>query len=124
MKIRIKGNSIRLRLTRPEVDQLALTGSLEERTEFADTTFTYALEQRDNIDNLSADMMGTKMTMYIPAVLAVDWTNNNIVSFNNTIATTNGKQLMLLLEKDFKCIDSEIVEDQSDNYDNPLTMCD
>jgi hypothetical protein len=124
MKIRIKGNSIRLRLTRSEVEQLALTGHIEEVTEFGNSTFTYALETRSDIDNLYADMIGTKMTMYIPATLAVDWAANNIVGFNNTIHTANGKQLALLLEKDFKCIDSEIVEDQSDNYDNPFTMCD
>jgi hypothetical protein len=31
----------------------------------------------------------------------------------------NGKELFLLLEKDFVCLD-ETIEDQSDNYPNPL----
>ena len=47
MKLRIKGNSVRLRVLRPEVSRLIETGSIEERVYFApsdQSPFTYALK--------------------------------------------------------------------------------
>ncbi|WP_375587860.1 DUF7009 family protein [Flagellimonas aurea] len=41
MKIRIKGNSIRFRLTQSEVKQLSETGSIIETTEFGPSKFQY-----------------------------------------------------------------------------------
>ena len=35
----------------------------------------------------------------------------------------NERKLFLLFEKDFKCIDGEVLEDQSDNFENPLAAC-
>ena len=46
MKIRIKGNSVRVRLTRSEVDHFAETGYLEESTEFGNSHFLYALQSK------------------------------------------------------------------------------
>ncbi len=44
MNLRIKANSIRMRLTKTEVNTLANTGYLEEETLFANSKFVYALQ--------------------------------------------------------------------------------
>ena len=122
MKIRIKGNSIRLRLTQTEVANFANNGYLEEHTEFGNATFTYALANDAEVLNLSAKMEGAKITMQVPPALAKNWTSTNEVGFQHKLSLNNGKELFLLVEKDFVCLDNTF-EDQSDNYPNPNTHC-
>lgn len=123
MKIRIKGNSVRMRLSRSEVEQFGKEGYLEEQTMFVNGTFTYALRQQHDGEELTAGIDGNKVTMYVPEKIAIEWASNDIVGFNANMPLPNGEHLFLLLEKDFKCIDAAVAEDQSDNYDNPLTSC-
>lgn len=122
MKIRIKGNSIRLRLTQTEVANFANNGYLEEHTEFGNATFTYALANDAEVLNLSAKMEGAKITMQVPPDLAKNWTSTNEVGFQHKLSLNNGKELFLLVEKDFVCLDNTF-EDQSDNYPNPNAHC-
>ncbi len=122
MKIRIKGNSIRLRLTQTEVANFANNGYLEEHTEFGNSTFTYALANDAEVLNLSAKMEGAKITMQVPPDLAKNWTSTNEVGFQHKLSLNNGKELFLLVEKDFVCLDNTF-EDQSDNYPNPNAHC-
>ncbi len=118
MKIRIKGNSLRIRLTKPEVEYFGQNGYLEEKTEFGNNALIYALKNADT-QALSASFEGNKITMLLPAEDAKEWVNTNKVGIEGTMPVGNDKSLYLLLEKDFKCLD-EAIEDQSDNYDNPL----
>lgn len=121
MKIRIKGNSIRIRLTKTEVEHFGRDGYLEERTEFVSGALVYAL-QRDSVSELSAKIDGTKITMQVPEAMAYQWVNSDEVGFQNNYEPVAGKQLFLLLEKDFVCLDNTF-EDQSDNYPNPNAVC-
>jgi uncharacterized protein DUF7009 len=119
MKIRIKGNSLRIRLTRPEVDFFGTGGYLEEKTNFGKTALTYALKSKTGITELSADFSDNKITMFIPEQFAKKWITTEKVGYENEMEIGDGKKLFLLLEKDFKCLDNT-TEDQSDNYENPL----
>ncbi|MEZ5016327.1 MAG: hypothetical protein R2800_04690 [Flavipsychrobacter sp.] len=118
MKIRIRGNSVRFRLTKSEVAQFAETGTVTDTTNFGAATFSYELKTDDR-DAIGAVFENGKITMLIPIAIANDWTTKEIVGFDNMIQLGNGEELYLLLEKDFKCLD-ESIENQSDNYDNPL----
>ncbi|TMU56146.1 DUF7009 family protein [Flagellimonas algicola] len=117
MKIRIKGNSVRYRLTKTEVETFCKTGYYEERTEFNTKTFTYALKAVD-VDNLGAEFMEDTVTLLVPKKWSSNWFENNRVGFENTMILNNKSELFLLVEKDFACLDNT-TEDQSDNYPNP-----
>jgi hypothetical protein len=119
MKIRIKGNSLRIRLTRPEVDFFGREGYIEEKTSFGNTCLIYALKSDPEISELSAEFSDNQITMFIPENDAKNWTTTERISCENEIETGEGKKLFLLVEKDFKCLDNT-TEDQSDNYENPL----
>jgi len=121
MKIRIKGNSVRFRLTRSEVDYFGKFNYLEESTEFGNSTFRYALQRSENGNELSAGFAENKMTLHVPEHLAKDWTGTERVGLESEMNIGQGKKLYLLLEKDFKCLDNT-TEDQSDNYENPLAQ--
>ena len=118
MKLRIKGNSLRIRLTRSEVGKLADTGYLEEQTLFAGNKLVYALQSVDTGNELSATLETNKITMFVPNELIEDWPENNVVGFNANMPVSENDTLYLLLEKDFVCLD-ETKEDQSDHYENP-----
>ncbi|RYZ51960.1 MAG: hypothetical protein EOP49_10595 [Sphingobacteriales bacterium] len=121
MKIRIKGNSVRIRLTRSEVERFATEGYIESTTAFVSGTLTYALESRPDSrgHELTADFQNNVITMYMPEGMAKEWVNTSTVGFDTDMDVDNGEKLHLLLEKDFQCLD-ETVEDQSDNFENPL----
>ncbi|WP_448699296.1 DUF7009 family protein [Mucilaginibacter sp. AW1-3] len=112
MKIRIKGSTLRYRLTKTDVEFFSKKGYLEEVTNFGDQQFIYALQKTFG-GQLTATLGYNKITMLMPDVMVDEWTLTDRVGFENNTAT-----LYLLIEKDFVCIDN-VLEDQSDNYPNP-----
>nr|WP_298789775.1 hypothetical protein [uncultured Allomuricauda sp.] len=121
MKIRIKGNSIRYRLTKTEVEAFCTTGYFSETTEFNDHKLTYALKVSETKTHLDAEFVDDTITLIVPEAICKGWNINNQVGFEHTLALNNGNTLFLLVEKDFVCMD-ETIEDQSDNYPNPKAL--
>ena len=122
MKIRIKGNTVRIRLSKTEVEKFGNEGYLEEHTVFGNGSFIYALRS-GSVAEMTADIEGSKITMTIPDTMRTEWTSTEKVGYGHTISTKNGSSLYLLLEKDFKCTDPSVNEDQSDNYEHPNSTC-
>jgi len=118
MKIRIKGNSIRYRLTRTEVETLCTTGYFEEHTHFPNTVFTYGIAVTNTTKKIDASFDSTKILITIASQLVINWASNTTVGFEHTLLLKNGQQLAVLIEKDFVCMD-DTREDQSDHYPNP-----
>jgi len=123
MKIRIKGNSIRIRLSKTEVQQVCTTGLVEETTNIGNPVFRYRLQRSHEVTELDATFEGGCITVLMPEAQTEGWYENDTVGYQHYKELGNGQQLFLLVEKDFKCIDNEVQEDQSDNYDNPLHSC-
>jgi hypothetical protein len=123
MKIRIRGNSLRIRISRSEVDQFGIEGYLHESTELVNGMFRYALREKAGITDLEAAFEDQVMTMYVPAGIPAQWAKNERVGYSNDMDLGNGRTLFLLLEKDFKCLDNTGNEDQSDNFENPSLSC-
>lgn len=122
MKIRIKSNSVRIRLTKTEVSKLADEGYLQEETVFPDNKLIYTLQTTATATALSATLINNKLTMFVPLSFAANWPQNEIVGINADMPVNENEKLYLLLEKDFVCLD-ETTEDQSDNYENPQKTC-
>lgn len=123
MKIRIKGNSIRYRLTKTEIDNFGKDGLLEETTEFLiGPAFRYRLEKKSGIENMEASFSGNKVCIFVPEKIAAEWTTTDVVGFDHKMKLDNDKELFLLIEKDFVCLDHTF-EDQSDNFPNPNKAC-
>ncbi len=122
MKIRIKGNFVRFRLSQKEVSELAQTGRIVETTCFGPgQVFEYALEAKAGITGLQAGFDGRSIIMYLPSEAARTWHADPRIGFENQTEVAPGVLLNLLLEKDFTCLD-DTMEDQSDNYLNPRKL--
>jgi hypothetical protein len=120
MKIRIKGNSLRYRLTRPEVERFSRTGLVEERVNFGSVALSYAL-CRTEADELSAAFGDNRITLFLPAALMDEWVRTDKVGFEHSMPLNGTAEILyLLVEKDYTCLD-KVDEDQSDHYSNPLT---
>lgn len=114
MKIRIKGNSLRYRLSKTDVQNFYTNGYIEETTSFGTQVLKYAL-QRSTGNSLTASFNDNTITVFMPVQMANEWATTERVGYEN-----KESQLYLLIEKDFQCLD-EVAEDQSDNYPNPLS---
>ncbi|SFI13911.1 DUF7009 family protein [Halpernia frigidisoli] len=123
MKIRIKGNSIRLRLTKTDVKNLKNFGKIEEKTVFNDTNiFEYTLEIDDNISEISARFDQNKINVFLSKKNAKTLTETNEITVQGNQENGTEKGLLLLIEKDLECLDST-TEDQSDMFKNTKTVC-
>lgn len=120
MKIRIRGNSVRFRLTKTELEQLCRERSIEERTNFTTQDFIYEVKATE-IDELNIQFDSNKISLQISNALLENWDTDQRIGFSHTISTTNGKSIDLLLEKDFTCLEDR-GEDESNNYPNPKTL--
>ena len=121
MKIRIRGNSIRFRLTKTEVATFCQEGVIKEETAFNDSVFTYMLKSSEDQTALKAYFENNTIRLEVPALFVEEWYTNDVVGTKHIQSLNDGKTLMLLLEKDFVCMD-ETFEDQSDNYPNPRAL--
>ena len=116
MKLRLKGNSIRLRLTRAELEQLVSTGVVEEAVEFGsvDRSFAYALETAEEAATIGAEYGNDRLSVRIPAGRAAQWADSDEVGIE---ADLGG--LRVLVEKDFACLKPRPGEDEADMFPNP-----
>lgn len=118
MKIRIKGDSVRFRLTQSEVKSLSTNGEIYDSTNFGGQVFNYGVILNSDTNQLQISFENNRVTLEMPETTGKVWFQNDIITYDHTIKTTSGNELYLLLEKDFTCLDNTI-EDQSDNYPNP-----
>jgi hypothetical protein len=121
VKLRIQGNSIRLRLRQPEVQRLVVEGRLDQSTHFGgDVSFAYALETNANASHVSARFAKNRLTVVIPKNVATDWATSAQVSIKSSQRIDEaGATLSILVEKDFKCLHDGSGEPQDDAYPNP-----
>lgn len=122
MKLRIKGPSIRLRLTQSEVAGFAETGLWQEMTPMPGGMLTYKLQRSAEAKGLEARWEEQTLTVLVPVSAADAWTSTAEISMRGEITLESGETLKLLVEKDFACLDNT-EEDQSDNYPNPHATC-
>ena len=120
MKIRIRGNSVRFRLTKNEVEQLCREKFIEEQTNFPNLDFTYAVRVSAT-KNLEVDFANNQIALQISEELLQGWDTSNKVGYSYSVPTSNGKTIDILLEKDFTCLEDR-GEDESNNYPNPKSL--
>jgi len=118
MKLRIKGDSIRLRLTRTEVRQLAQAGRVEDEVRVGPgAALRYGLRAADG-DRLSANFEGDALTVLVPRDWTSAWADGDDVGFDGTQDAGDGRTLALLVEKDFECLHKR--PDEADAFPHPL----
>ena len=105
MKLRIQGNSLRLRLSEAEVTQFADTGQVEENIAFSpdETNALRYILQQTTEPEVSIRFNANTICVSIPETLAQKWTNTDLIGFDDLIDLGNAKQLRIVVEKDLDC---------------------
>lgn len=125
MKLRLKNNSIRLRLTRSEVEQLDRTGTVEESIVFGPDPhqpLTYSVKAVSETDGIQADFIDNRITVVVPRANVDDWTGSTKIELQGEQVIGNGGTLRILIEKDFACLKPRAGEDDADAFPNPLSQ--
>ncbi len=124
MKLRIRGDSLRLRLKRGEVNQIAAGSSIVEETHFPDSVLTYRLDVSED-DDMSANFQRGSLVISLPKSKVSDWAGSDEVSLYAEQKITGAGSLSLLIEKDFSCLEPghhRDGEDDEDTFPHPSTQ--
>lgn len=119
MKLRIKGNSIRFRLSKADVSKFIDSKFIEESTSFMKNKLIYRIENSPIAFKIESSFIDSTIRITIPSQISDRWTQSQEVGIYYDDTVDNEGTLKIIIEKDFKCLD-ETNEDQSDNYENPL----
>lgn len=120
MKLRVRDNSIRLRLTRSEVELVRTDGLVRGRVLFdGRNSFDYVLESSPATVKPEAHISNNVLTVRIPEAEILSWANSDEVSISASQILDGGDQLSILVEKDFACLSPREGEDEADMYLHP-----
>lgn len=121
MKLRIRENTIRLRLKQSEVERLAAGEAIVEHSRFPTSVLTYCLRTAKDSE-VSADFESGTLTVYLPPAEVAAWAGSDQISIFAEQRLEDSTALSLLIEKDFKCLSpghGRVDEDDVDTYPHP-----
>jgi len=120
VKLRIRDNSVRLRLQRGEVNALCDVGSVTAHTGFpGGGVLRYSIECAPLGKQAEAILADNSITVRLPELLVHSWARSTQVSITGEQQLDDGTVLQILVEKDFACLAPRAGEDQSDMYPHP-----
>lgn len=121
MKLRIRGDSVRLRLKVSEVNRIAAGESIVEQTHFPNSVLTYRLEASENGDSTTSFKDGN-LVVRLPRADLEKWAGSETVSLSSEQNVADAGTLSLLIEKDFECLapgHHRDCEDDEDTFPHP-----
>lgn len=117
MKFRCVHNSIRIRIRKSDMQQLADNGKITETISFpAGNTFGFSLSLNENIEVATAVYKDNFVQVLLPHSTAHTWIKSSEISLAHEQTLTNGETLHLLIEKDLPCLDRP-EENKSDTFE-------
>ena len=121
MKLRVKGNSLRFRLSQSDVARLAQSGEIAETVYFGpepDAKLSYALKASPSNVALSIGYAEQRVTVFLGSDAVSHWAAaESEVGIYGSV-DTGREPLELSIEKDFACLDASEEENQ-DTFPNP-----
>lgn len=120
MKLRIRDNSIRLRLTRPEVETISTDGLVGGKVPFPEgAQLVYCLESSPACVDPTAQFANGELSVRLPESAVQHWAASDEVSIRAVQTLEDGGTLNILVEKDFACLAPREGEDESDMFPHP-----
>ena len=119
MKLRIRGNSVRIRVTRSEVARLSEGERVEQATQFSPTArLRSSVEPSSRVGAPVAELSDSSIRVLLPQGQVRAWANSDQVTIDAMQDAGEGTLLQILVEKDFQCIHSRS-EESADAFPNP-----
>jgi hypothetical protein len=119
MKLRIKGASLRVRVTQGELRTLEQAGSIEEQVPFPGRrNLTYRLRRDAAASEIEASFERDVIDIRVPEPALREWCTTDLVTLSREQPLAPGT-LRITLEKDWACLAPRSDEDESDNFPHP-----
>ena len=119
MKLRIRGNSVRVRLTRSEVARLGAGERVEQTTQFSKAaSLKSSVESTARVAAPLVEFGDSTLCVLLPTEQVREWATSDQVTIDAKQDAGSGMLLQILVEKDFECIHSR-AEGNADAYPNP-----
>lgn len=121
MKLRILGDTLRMRLAQGEVAQLRDAGQVDQTIHFGpgdDQAIRYEVRADAEAETIGAALEGLSIVVRIPRSVVIDWADGTEVSLKHT-QPRDGGELSILIEKDFKCLVPRDGEQDTDGFPHP-----
>jgi hypothetical protein len=121
MKLRIKGNSLRVRVTRSEVNRLIDTGLIEETIHFGPSEplkLRYVLRHEPHLNSIALRYQCPEVAVLLPTDAVKTWACSAQVGIYATIDIGPAGTVDIIVEKDFACLDRSHA-DNLDTFANP-----
>jgi hypothetical protein len=122
MKLRIKGNSLRLRVSRSELARFLSGEAIQETVRFApepEARLTYQLSSIEQGPPVEVHYSTQTITVILSKQQALDWSLEKEVGVYTTLDIGAAGTLEVVIEKDFACLDRSDA-DNVDTFANPL----
>ena len=113
MKIRLFGDSIRLRLTQVEVEALAAGGAIESVIPFPGEALACSVQSTNG--GFEARHAAGRISVSVPYTEIVKWASSDEEGVYGTADT-----LGIAVEKDYRCIHKPDSPDNAGTYPNPI----
>lgn len=124
MKLRLRENSIRLRLLKSEIEKLDANGFISEKITFSSSQkFLYSIKISNQSEQISATFNNGELIIEIPFEQAKTWLETDLVGLESEQKINGEKTLKILVEKDFVCLDHPQDVDNKDAYPHPKMKC-
>jgi hypothetical protein len=121
VKLRIRDNSIRLRLTQTETVTLKDAGIVAARTRFpGGRSLEYAVESSPASVTPAVHFSENRLVVRLPETVVLAWAASDQVSMHGEQRLEDGDVVSILVEKDFQCLAPREGEDESDMFPHPL----
>jgi hypothetical protein len=119
VKLRIRDNSLRLRLAKSEVASLDAGGAVEASIEFpGGVQLGYSACLLREAPAMTASFRDNVLCVAIPEDMGRAWAQSEEISLFGVVEL-NDAELTILVEKDFACLTPREGEDESDLYPHP-----
>ena len=127
MKLRMQGNSIRLRVTRSELSRLQTGQRLDEAVRFGSRpgmTLGYSLQAGTQADPIVVTFEAQQILVTMSGEQLENWSSEHQVGVYASLPIDSSATLEVAIEKDFACLDRSD-EHNTDTFANPLagTLC-
>jgi hypothetical protein len=119
VKLRILGNSIRLRVAKSELAELGSSGTVADAIHFGSGQQLSYRINAGHEGSFAAHFAESEIIVTVPVQQLRGLVETEQVSIRGEQSLPGGEALKILVEKDFECLVPRPGEDPRDLYDNP-----
>ncbi|MEM8984582.1 MAG: hypothetical protein AAGC71_16330 [Pseudomonadota bacterium] len=116
MKIRLRGNSLRLRLTRSEVDAIGRGETVREVTIFPNERALTTLLTPCGGNSVATEFRGDELRVSAPTDALRTWADGDEVGLDCIVEPAD---FTVTVEKDFSCLTPRAGGDDDDTFPHP-----